>query len=821
MHRHNFNPQITHKVHFKMFKSKHGWLVAGVTMLSFATANLVGMSQASADTTSAPNNNQQIAEVVSNTEKSATSSSNTASQATSATSENSQNSAASISSQSNNSNVANHSLANTSTENNQLSKTQANSSAVAHSTSADVTTAKATSESAVDTPSAESMPSSAPTQQPSSVANVSQTTSRAVNLEFVSEDPKSSDETANNVTVTFQNVDGSTKQDTITKGGTADDMADPIMNVPNDGRGGTEQFDGWFYKTSDGISGTKFDFSQHVFNNATIVPKFTRLFNVKFNYPRNNGTDTEGTDATETAAENTTISAPTKVPVASNGQRFVYWYDANTDANKIHLAKKEAPDAYVFGVDKVTHDFELNGYFADVHTVTFHTDGAPVDPQLVPTGSLAKQPTVSRPGYKFIGWTTKSTGVNSSNYTQPGNAFDFSTIINNDTDLYGVWDPQEVHYNIVYWIEKLDQNGQPYATPDDKTTYDVIGKVQADDTALTDSKVTLTDYERNEHFNQLKAKSDPTAAINFATFYPVSSANKFAHVDQNVQILGNGQTNINVYYALNSYTFNFDFGDDYYTLNNSYRPDYYIYTDNLSVQQADKNSDGTYSIAIKYGQNLSSIWPIVTGSGKYFIDDNHYYNTRFSGWSGGADNVLWVTKRVALTQDMLTKATSGDGAIVTMTPNFLTTGSYNQSETHYYLESLVQHQTSTNVFLNNKFYNLLSDYEDNFIISKPTNGTKSTLSYKQIPGVVAEEVSVDGIRNSKGIEVFNMYYDRQRYTLSFDEQTPSTSPTSRDYVFGSNISSANFPTPSRAGYVFDGWYVDANGTQPFTQNGQP
>ena len=821
MHRHNFNPQITHKVHFKMFKSKHGWLVAGVTMLSFATANLVGMSQASADTTSAPNNNQQIAEVVSNTEKSATSSSNTASQATSATSENSQNSAASISSQSNNSNVANHSLANTSTENNQLSKTQANSSAVAHSTSADVTTAKATSESAVDTPSAESMPSSAPTQQPSSVANVSQTTSRAVNLEFVSEDPKSSDETANNVTVTFQNVDGSTKQDTITKGGTADDMADPIMNVPNDGRGGTEQFDGWFYKTSDGISGTKFDFSQPVFNNATIVPKFTRLFNVKFNYPRNNGTDTEGTDATETAAENTTISAPTKVPVASNGQRFVYWYDANTDANKIHLAKKEAPDAYVFGVDKVTHDFELNGYFADVHTVTFHTDGAPVDPQLVPTGSLAKQPTVSRPGYKFIGWTTKSTGVNSSNYTQPGNAFDFSTIINNDTDLYGVWDPQEVHYNIVYWIEKLDQNGQPYATPDDKTTYDVIGKVQADDTALTDSKVTLTDYERNEHFNQLKAKSDPTAAINFATFYPVSSANKFAHVDQNVQILGNGQTNINVYYALNSYTFNFDFGDDYYTLNNSYRPDYYIYTDNLSVQQADKNSDGTYSIAIKYGQNLSSIWPIVTGSGKYFIDDNHYYNTRFSGWSGGADNVLWVTKRVALTQDMLTKATSGDGAIVTMTPNFLTTGSYNQSETHYYLESLVQHQTSTNVFLNNKFYNLLSDYEDNFIISKPTNGTKSTLSYKQIPGVVAEEVSVDGIRNSKGIEVFNMYYDRQRYTLSFDEQTPSTSPTSRDYVFGSNISSANFPTPSRAGYVFDGWYVDANGTQPFTQNGQP
>ncbi|WP_236402152.1 InlB B-repeat-containing protein [Furfurilactobacillus rossiae] len=432
-----------------MFKSKHGWLVAGVTMLSFATANLVGMSQASADTTSTPNNNQQITEVVSNTGKSTTPSSDTASQATSSTSENSQNSAASISSQSNDSNVVNHSLANTSTENNQLSKTQAvneitlnsqaasvdtqaTSSAVAHGTSADVTTAKATSdssESAVDTPSAESMPSSAPAQQPAFVANVSQATNRAMNLEFVSEDPKSSDETANNVTVTFQNVDGSTKQDTITKGGTADDMADPIMNVPNDGRGGTEQFDGWFYKTSDGISGTKFDFSQPVFNNATIVPKFTRLFNVKFNYPRNNGTDTEGTDATETAAENTTISAPTKVPVASNGQRFVYWYDANTDANKIHLAKKEAPDAYVFGVDKVTHDFELNGYFADVHTVTFHTDGAPVDPQLVPTGSLAKQPTVSRPGYKFIGWTTKSTGVNSSNYTQPGNAFDFSTII--------------------------------------------------------------------------------------------------------------------------------------------------------------------------------------------------------------------------------------------------------------------------------------------------------------------------------------------------------------------------------------------------------
>ncbi|MCF6165187.1 MBG domain-containing protein [Furfurilactobacillus rossiae] len=371
----------------------------------------------------------------------------------------------------------------------------------------------------------------------------------------------------------------------------------------------------------------------------------------------------------------------------------------------------------------------------------------------------------------------------------------------------------------MYWIEKLDQNGQPYATPDDKTTYDVIGKVQADDMALTDSKVTLTGYERNEHFNQLKAKSDPTAAINFATFYPVSSANKFAHVDQNVQILGNGQTNINVYYALNSYTFNFDFKSNHYTLNNQSNTP--IYTDDLYVVQNNNTNTKSYVLTAKYGQDISAVWPIVNGNGQYYPYgprySNYSYDAHFAGWTGGAARVLWVTKRVALTQDMLTKATTGDGSVINMTPEFLTEGNYNLSETHYYLQSIVQQPTSTNIFYNNKYYDLLTNYEDNFIMS----GTQ--LSSKQIPGtpVIAHQAAIEGVPDDNGTEIFNLYYDRQSYTLSFDDQTPGDKISTHSFLFGASISSANFPTPSRAGYVFDGWYVDANGTQPFTQNGQP
>ncbi len=335
----------------------------------------------------------------------------------------------------------------------------------------------------------------------------------------------------------------------------------------------------------------------------------------------------------------------------------------------------------------------------------------------------------------------------------------------------------------------------------------------------------MSDADRIKYFNELPGLSDPTNVLNFVNF-DTKKKNTFAKIDQNVTVLGNGQTDINVYYALNSYTFQFNFPDGNY-----YLDDYsnYIYTNDLSVDQNNNTSLKTYSLTAKYGQDISAVWPVVSGEGS----TDYYYNRRngnyiftddghFSGWDGGANNVLWVTKRVALTQDMLTKApkgAKGDGAVINMTPEFLSYGNYYTSQTHYYLQSVVQKSTGTNKLHDGKYYDLLTNYEDNFIMS----GT--TLSSKQIPGtpVVANQAAIEGVWQSDGSELFEMYYDRANYNLSFDAQMPDGSVSnnsSTETLFGAPIDKDSFQTPTLAGYVFDGWYIDANGTEPFTQNGQ-
>ena len=458
MRRRNVNPRVTQKVHFKMFKSKHGWLVAGLTMLSFASVSLIGMNDVHADTAT---ENNRTATVTPSSNASVASTSSASSQTASTTSATSLNSAASISVQSNNSQVSSSAAESTSSASKQ-SETSQTAKSVATS---DASAASATSVASATSTSNTSITSNTTSVQSVATAVSSQSAQKATNLELLagadstaaSQASTASDQTSTDVTVTFENLDGTITHSTVTKGGTVSktNRTDLTMAVPADGRGGTERFDGWFYKTSDGVSGTEFDFDQPVLTSSTIVPKFTRLFNVKFSYPRNNGTGTDATEVTTSVEENSTVAVADKVPVADNGQRFVYWYDTSTAANIAHIAAKEAPDAYVFGVDKVTHDFELDGYFADVHTVTFHTDGAPVDPQLVPTGSTATYEKPTRAGYTFVGWTTESNGKDNGNGTDvtkatfAQNEFKFTTAINTDTNLYGVWDPQQVSYNIV------------------------------------------------------------------------------------------------------------------------------------------------------------------------------------------------------------------------------------------------------------------------------------------------------------------------------------------------------------------------------------
>ena len=334
-------------------------------------------------------------------------------------------------------------------------------------------------------------------------------------------------------------------------------------------------------------------------------------------------------------------------------------------------------------------------------------------------------------------------------------------------------DVNNTFYTVVYWLEKPNYAGTP--EPGNYSQYDFAYAetregIQGDITGIA-------------------AISD--AAVN-------AGALKYSYLQDasNTAILGNATTVVNVFCARNVYIITFD-----------------LYREGAAMEYNGVNYawDGEkYCIYAKYEQYIGDIWP--SGANTIF---SNYINgeLRFTGWSHNrqANSPLdpWATKRLIFTEDMIPSNTeqSGMGYTLTGTWGVETTEKY----ANFWFESLPGEEGGETTTLE------YVDYEGEIGYKTFVKQDGYTEAYSSISDPVPKEIA--GVsyvcatsEEADNVKVFNFFYDRNRYTLKFDELNGSY-VTVYDVMYGERMKGMLPDDPvrieSNLTYIFNGWYSDS------------
>ena len=232
---------------------------------------------------------------------------------------------------------------------------------------------------------------------------------------------------------------------------------------------------------------------------------------------------------------------------------------------------------------------------------------------------------------------------------------------------------------------------------------------------------------------------------------------------------GDGTTIVSVYYKRNVYTVQF-YSNSYITgpfWNETYHP---------AVEYT------ALRITAKYGANISDKWPTYNGSNSWATSDNGdtYQSNIDTMPLGGAK--FYGPK-------------SGQG-----------------QETAYYYVEVLPGENGT-VTKNGVKYKL--DHSD----TSPGRGYTVTDEDKYpITGFTYKE----GTRNGANYDGAKFYYTRNSYTIFFINEGETEKTVSKKYQESISDQAGFVPTPpaDKTDHIFNGWYVDKEGTVEFVFEGQ-
>ncbi len=404
---------------------------------------------------------------------------------------------------------------------------------------------------------------------------------------------------------------------------------------------------------------------------------------------------------------------------------------------------------------------ELKVYYTRKNfQLTYDTQGGSyVGGVTVPYGTVqtVTSTTPNREGYTFGGWYLDAA------CTQPAGS---SVTVEQNTTLYAKWNSTNVDYTIVYMFEKYDDTGTEasYVYDNSTTRSAAVGSTVYANNAPA---ITRTGWERDTE------KNNSSSAV----------------------IAADGSTVLYVYYKLREYTFYFNAGT-YSSGWNSY---------NVNANLVGKNSSGTgtlsYTMTVKLGQNISSLWPgNVTGTYRTGGWWPETYSVDFNGWRPAGSNTRYVTKRTTVTEDMLPT----NGTTLTYTAQW--TGNANTYTVNYWLQNA-----------DNDDYTLSEEYSQTYTSSS------GNLSAKEISGYTYDH----GNSGAQGVTTYNFYYNRDRYRIDYFNGAEKIR-TIDDVKFDATITSNTYnwtPAPEQCGvdsdYTFEGWYSDSGLTAKYTFNKMP
>ncbi len=534
-------------------------------------------------------------------------------------------------------------------------------------------------------------------------------------------------------------------------------------------------------------------------------------------------------------ADATSEQQPYKVNMAYTVQDSHYHFEGwKVREGSTHIVGYEEGHAYqnndnititgnvVFGVNAPKGNwfiFDENGKGATYNAPQFvYTDETPTRPN---------DANMIRNGYTFDGWYLDKTVADQ---TSGGTQYDFSQTLTDKTTVYARWIPNTTaDYTIIIWKQNLACDGYDF-----EEAITLNGNVGDTINAVTQQGT------GNDAYARINGSDKQYTGFHLKEF------------NQNVTIKTEGNSVLNVYYDRTEYTLTFQAPNGSYTSNGStrardadedgeyyarsgnaysgytytrvypYQNDYgqwrWIYRANNGQYQYWSNNESitTYrpnystvkTITAKYGQDISSNFPITGYDGYVWTPQ---------------DSSVYTTGDVPSIEQMREENSTfhalryGQGTTIHM--YYYTEAIGDEGTVEYQDKSFVEHQHVT-IDSNG---GIRSTETEDFINIAGYSHFASDPVYDE-----DGKVSLDESNNY----TIKFYYSRNAYSINYMDGkyvdgngNPLEEPgmgkigTETGIAFGADISSHNADKPDTAhtpsGYVFEGWYIDSACTQPY------
>lgn len=409
--------------------------------------------------------------------------------------------------------------------------------------------------------------------------------------------------------------------------------------------------------------------------------------------------------------------------------------------------------------------------------VSYETNGGSyVGGATAPYGSDYTLSTVvpTRVGYTFGGWYLDE------ELTQEAGS---SITVEGNTTLYAKWNPDTVHYTIVYMFEKYNDAGTESSYVYDNSR-DATGQVGSTVQASTAPTLTKTGWEKD-------AEKNATSSVIIAA---------------------DGSSVLLVYYKLTEYTFIFHLDGTYYrstywggsweTYNN------FAATMTKGGRTYNQSNNPAYSFKAKLGQDISSLWP-SSATGSYRNGWGPTQTLNLFGWKKDSPR---ISTSQDLKQNNLTTGLIPDsGTSVTFYSSW-TTGT-----TRYSVNIYLQNANDDNYTLSEKYSQTFYGDSGIAFYHDPING----YIYNE------DKSTPDGQNQDYDRTTWNIYYDLEKYSIEYYYLSTDLD-NSKTVKFGADISDPTFnwiPTASQCGvdsdYTFDGWYSDNGLTSKYSFGTMP
>ncbi len=457
---------------------------------------------------------------------------------------------------------------------------------------------------------------------------------------------------------------------------------------------------------------------------------------------------------------------------ATSEQHFLGWDVADGEE---HIQNYVDDTHYQNGTSiNINGNIKLRAYVPYGHWLVFKENGAGASfttAQFIENGQNTVEPTdPARFGYTFGGWYTDADCTE-------GNEFEFGHPITENTNLYAKWtENTSANYTVIIWKQNVHDSKN---ATDATKTYDFAESFSFTGTVGESISTVTAQGTGNGRYASVNGNS-----IQYAGFH----LNKF---DENVTIVTEGNSVVNVYYDRNLITLTFQYRNN-----------------NQWATQA--------TMTGLYGSSLAEnnyTWP----TNRWWYDD---YNYTYGGYSGSGTRTTFL--------DAFLLSDGGDSQTY-----YGFEGNGNNS-IHFLKKNEDGTYTEANTMTSgNGTFNISDKYNGYRAESYSTNNTTWTALGDKDPetGYYGQVSNYTNLYIRYAPLLYNILYEDGVFVdgngNAVEDVTPSSNlKTVYDVPFESSIASynkggANYFEPVRSGFAFEGWYIDDACTQPYTFTNMP